>query len=84
MLLLDLPNELLQSLAEALELERHINAFTQTNRRLYNLLNTYLYRHNVHQLGSSALLWAAERGQKATVQKLLKEGANTDIISVEE
>ncbi|KAK9357577.1 hypothetical protein V1504DRAFT_54082 [Lipomyces starkeyi] len=48
--LLDLANKLLQSIAECLGLERDINAFTQTNRRLYILLNPYLYRHNIQQL----------------------------------
>src|SRR5215471_14311366 len=75
MRLLDLANELLQTIAENLESEEDINAFALTNRRLYTLLNAYLYRHNVRQLGSSALLWAAERGQEATAQKLLNEGA---------
>lgn len=59
--LLDLANELLHRISENLELERDINAFAQANRRLYRLLNGYLYRYNVpvQQSGSSALLWAA-------------------------
>ena len=74
--LLNWPNELLQIAAENLQTQKDINAFTQTNRRLYNLLNDYLYRHNVRQFGSSALLWAAKHGQEATAQKLLDGGAN--------
>src|SRR4051794_16325897 len=77
--LLDLADELLQFIAEILELERDISAFARTNHRLYNLLNTYLYRHNVRQLGSSALLWTAIHGQEATAQKLLEEGANVQV-----
>jgi ankyrin repeat protein len=76
--LLHLPHELLWSLAEILESETDINAFTQTNRRLYNLLNTYLYRHNIQQSRISALLWAAKRGQDVTTRKLLEEGAEPD------
>ncbi|MCJ1385017.1 hypothetical protein MMC17_008135 [Xylographa soralifera] len=79
LILLDLPNECLQSIAEFLKSERDINAFAQTNDRLYSLLNTYLYRHNVH-FGSLALLWAASRGQDATAKKLLAEGANVQAV----
>jgi hypothetical protein len=74
--LLDLPNELLRDISEYLESERCINAVAQANRRLYYLLDSYLYGYNVQQSGSSALLWAAECGQEATAQKSLKEKAN--------
>ena len=76
--LLDLPNELLQDISDSLKLERDINAFTRTNRRLYNLLNQYLYRYNVQFFGSSALPWAAECGQAGTAQKLLGAGADAN------
>ena len=74
-MLLRLPNELLQCVAENLDLAEHINAFARTNTRLYNLLNRYLYRYDIQQCGSSALLWAARHGQEATARKSLKEGA---------
>ncbi|KAK2751869.1 hypothetical protein FQN54_008541 [Arachnomyces sp. PD_36] len=74
--LLDLPNELLEHITEYLELEPDINVLCQTNRRLYGLFDNCLYRHNVAQSGSSALLWAAAVGREVTVLKLLKEGAN--------
>lgn len=76
MTLLDLGNELLLAIAENLELERDINTFVRANRRLYNLLNAYVYRHNVQKFGSSGLLWAANCGQEAAAQKFLKEEAN--------
>jgi ankyrin repeat protein len=76
--LLDLANELLQFIAENLELERDINAFTQTNRRLYNLLNTYLYSNNVRQFRSLALLWTARYGHEAVVKLLLEKGAELE------
>lgn len=79
LILLDLPNECLQCIAEFLKSEKDINAFAQTNHRLYDVLNTYLYRRNV-QLGSSALLWAASRGKDATAQILLAEGANFQVL----
>jgi hypothetical protein len=47
MLLLNLPNKLLRNILEYLESERYINAIAQANRRLYDLLDSYLYRYNV-------------------------------------
>ena len=78
MQLLNLANELLQSIADCLEVQRDINAFTQTNRQLHTLLNPYLYQHNIQRFGSSALLWAAKHGQEATAQILLAQGANIE------
>jgi ankyrin repeat protein len=74
--LLNLPNELLQNISENLESERDINVIAQANCRLYCLLDSYLYRYNVQQSGSSALLWAARHGQEVTARKLLREKAN--------
>jgi hypothetical protein len=71
--LLDLPNELVQDISEYLKSERDINAIAQANRRLYCLLDSYLYRYNVQQSGSSALLWAARHGQEATAQKAIRD-----------
>ena len=67
--LLDLPNELLRNISENLESERDINAIAQANRRLYCLLDSYLYRYNIQQSGSSALLWAARHGQEVTAAR---------------
>ncbi|KAI7969504.1 hypothetical protein EIK77_005134 [Talaromyces pinophilus] len=73
--LLALPNELLLAVARWLDLERDINALARTNRRLYLLLNSHLYRYNVQHSNSSALLWAAEYKQTKTAQKLVWEHA---------
>jgi Ankyrin repeats (3 copies) len=78
MALLDLASELLLCISENLELERDINAFTRTNHHLYNLLNPYLYRHDIRLFRSSALRWAAEHGQEGTARKMLREGADTE------
>ena len=80
--LLDISNELLLCISENLESERDINAFTRTNRRLYYLLNGYLYRHNIQKSGGSALSWVAEHGREATAQRLLEEGANIQVKTV--
>ena len=42
--LLGLANELLLSIADSLDSERSINSIARTNRRLYLLLNDYLYK----------------------------------------
>jgi ankyrin repeat protein len=75
--LLNLPNELLRDISEYLESERDINAVARANHRLYCLLDSCLYRYNVQESGSSALLWAARHDQEATAQKSLREKANT-------
>lgn len=43
MLLLHLPNKLLQRIAEEVEFAEHINALAGTNTRLYNLLNPSIF-----------------------------------------
>jgi len=65
--LLGLANEILLAMAEQLELERHINAFSRTN---------HLYRYNVQRSGNSALFWAATNGQETTAQNSVSEGAD--------
>jgi ankyrin repeat protein len=74
--LLNLPNELLQDITEYLKSERDINAVARANRRLYRLLDSYLYRYNARQSRRSAMLWAARHDQEATAQRSLRESAN--------
>jgi ankyrin repeat protein len=82
--LLNLVNKLLLSISENLESERDINAFSQTNRRLHSVLNTYLYRYNVLRLGSLGLCWATQHGHEIAVQRflevklMLEKSANVD------
>jgi hypothetical protein len=66
MLLLNLLIKILLLIAENLQVEGDINAFAWTNNRLYSILNPYLYRHNVKREDSTALTWAAKRGQDMT------------------
>src|SRR5438045_87512 len=78
--LLDLANELLLCIAENLESERDINAFTRTSplpllSPKWLSLPTQQAKYN-----KSALLWAATRGREATVQKLIAEGANFEVM----
>ncbi len=80
MALLELANELLLSIAEALGSETDINAFVQLNRRCFQLLNPYLYRFNVQQNRSLALFWAAKRGELNTVVRL--DYSTKELISI--
>jgi ankyrin repeat protein len=71
-----LPAEILLYVANILKSESDINAFARVNRRLHNVLNSYLYSHNVQCGGSSALWWAVRHGEKKTAQNSLSEGAD--------
>ncbi|CAH0047412.1 unnamed protein product [Clonostachys solani] len=78
--LLDFPNEILKEIAEWLWEEADLNALLRTNRRLYNLLDTYLYSHNLHRMeldeiweSNTALVKTADRsGPEATYRKALE------------
>jgi Ankyrin repeats (3 copies) len=77
--LLALVNELLLSIADFLDSERSINALARTNRRLYLLLNDYLYKHNVIKGESSALCWAAKCGQSGSAAKSIAQAGNVNV-----
>lgn len=77
--LLALANELLLSIADSLDSERSINAIARTNRRLYLLLNDYLYKHNVIKGASSAVWWAAKCGQSGSVVKSIAQAGNVNV-----
>jgi ankyrin repeat protein len=77
--LLALANELLLSIARSLDSERSINAFARTNRRLYLLLNDFLYKHNVIEGKSSALWWAARCGQSGAAAKSIAQAGNVNV-----
>lgn len=85
-MILRLPNELLQSIAENLQSTWHVNALVRTSTRLYSLLNSFLYRYDMQKCGSSALLWAATHGKAATALnheadvQTLSESSRTPLI----
>jgi ankyrin repeat protein len=74
--LLRLPNELLGCITEYLGSTGDINAFARSNRQLYRALNSYLYRRNIEESESSALIWAAQNNQLGTAQRLLEQHTN--------
>ncbi|CAI7656274.1 unnamed protein product [Penicillium crustosum] len=70
-----LPTELLLTIAESLPGQKDISAFTQTTKRTYSVLQLYLYKNNIQNHGTSALLWAAKNGHTVLTQKMLDAGA---------
>lgn len=72
MSLLQLPNEIILYIAH------HIGSpysLTLVNRKFYRLLHHTLYRYNVKYRGSSAIAWAAKKGDLVMMKRLLFEGA---------
>jgi ankyrin repeat protein len=72
MLLPDLPNELLCQICEVLDTVQDITSFSQLNHHLHRLTEDHLYRFDVQEGKSSALLWAATHGRLQTAKKALK------------
>ena len=79
-ILLGLPNELLLTVADHVHELRHLNAFAQTSRQLYHLLNCMLYARDVRKSQGLALHWAAKQGLKQTAHLSFAEGARIQSI----
>ncbi|KAL4761366.1 ankyrin repeat domain-containing protein [Aspergillus foveolatus] len=75
MLFLDLPDELLLLVGEVIPLQRDLSSLTKTNRRLYCLLSDLLLKINMQDSNSSALVYAAQHGNLAVVQRMVELGA---------
>ncbi|GKZ24621.1 hypothetical protein AbraIFM66951_012025 [Aspergillus brasiliensis] len=72
----NLPLELLMWVAGYLTTQRDISHLMQTTKRLYHAMHPFLCEYNVQYDGSSALPWAAKKGDIRFVTKLLAVGAN--------
>lgn len=77
--LLALHNEIFFLVAEFLQYDWNISSLSQVNRRLYLLLNSYVYEYNRSHFDSSLLRWAAEHGSEIVARKMLDIGAATAI-----
>jgi hypothetical protein len=77
---LGLPNELILEIACHLSTEKDISNLNQTNRRLYGVLNRFLYRWNLQHcspLKQSAVEFTIRNGHEAVfVNLLLDQGAD--------
>lgn len=76
MLFLDLPDELLLLVGKVIPLQRDLSSLTKTNRRLYCLLSDLLLKINMQDSNSSALVYAAQHGNLAVVQRMVELGAD--------
>jgi ankyrin repeat protein len=77
--LLDIPNELLLSIAEFINSQTDLSHLSQANSQLYRALEDYRYAYNVKHDGCSALFWAAFWGHNRIVRLCLQNGAPIDI-----
>lgn len=76
--LLYLSNELLLIIVTSFKYESDIHSLMQTCGRLYFLLESSLYQHNVRNSSSIILGWAALNGVASIVEKMLVAGASPD------
>jgi ankyrin repeat protein len=74
----DLPTELVLLLGASLETERDINALSRTSRRLFNILNSYLYAYDCRN-SNSALGFAAMEGIEATARMSIQQGGKVEV-----
>lgn len=75
--LTDLPNEILQTIANNLETESQTNRFLLTSREIYSRLNDWFYMRNIRQ-GSWGLFDAAYNGALDTAKRFLRLGADAN------
>ncbi|KAJ5346217.1 hypothetical protein N7452_004221 [Penicillium brevicompactum] len=76
-----LPGELLFLVARFLEKEKDISSLSRTCRKCYLPLKSFLYHHD-SLLGSSALLWAAQRGMEMTARICIGNGAYVEVTDI--
>jgi hypothetical protein len=76
MSLLDLPNELLLSIAGSLRCVSGIRALVCANRRLYVLLNAYLQEYHIQISSYPILPWATYHRITNAILKFLELEAN--------
>ena len=74
--LINLPRELILEVAAFLDSNHNLNICIWTCRRLYGVLNPYLYHQNKNHGGSLALWWALPRAQLDTVWRALAYSAD--------
>ncbi|PGG95273.1 ankyrin [Blastomyces parvus] len=76
MAFLNLPAELILSIADQIPNKRDLSNLCQTCRDLRSILNNYIYRHDARSAEPQSLIWAAYKGHKAIARKALSNGVN--------
>lgn len=79
--LVSLPTELLLTVAESLPNQKDLSDFVQTTKRTYTVLQPYLYKNNIQNHGTSALLWAAKHGHTTLTKRMLDAGASISALN---
>ncbi|KAK2811327.1 hypothetical protein FQN50_002203 [Emmonsiellopsis sp. PD_5] len=74
--LLNLPHEILLSIADALHKESDIYALARLNHYTLDIFLPHLYQRNIRYSAASALQWAADHGQQPATKLLLSLGAD--------
>ncbi|KAL3443327.1 ankyrin repeat-containing domain protein [Aspergillus insuetus] len=77
--LLDIPNELVLSVAEFIDSQTDLSHLSQANSQLYHTLENHRYAYNVKHDSCSALFWAAFWGRDRIVRLCLQNGAPVDV-----
>ncbi|KAJ6120549.1 hypothetical protein N7523_004829 [Penicillium sp. IBT 18751x] len=73
-LLTTLPTELLLTIAKHIKSQRDINSFVRTSRRLWTVINHYLYHFNIVKHKGFGIVKAAEKNQPVSVQYFMDAG----------
>lgn len=73
MSLSDLPNELILEVVLYFDFEEDINSLARTTKRLYSVLNSYLYRHNIKHYDALGFESACKSRRSASVRKFFNE-----------
>ncbi|KAH8662681.1 ankyrin repeat-containing domain protein [Ilyonectria robusta] len=79
MQLLELPTELIESIAQNVDSSADLNALCRTSRRFYRILDKHLYSRDARQ-GCRALRWSAKIGITTTLRKSLKHGVDVNYL----
>jgi ankyrin repeat protein len=74
-----LPVELMLNIASNLG-AAELSSLARTCRGLNNLLSPLLYKHNVQEQNSDAVLWACEHNSIGTFERLREAGAKFDFV----
>jgi hypothetical protein len=76
MSLSNLPDEILELVAEYLLTLGDLCSFSRVSRRFWLISNPLLYRLDALEYRSSAMVWGARHGIFATLERSLRSGGN--------
>ncbi|KAH8430102.1 ankyrin repeat domain-containing protein [Aspergillus melleus] len=77
--LFELPEDVLLSITDEVDGSTDLLSLCRTSKTLLRITLGVLYRFNIQQQGSSALLWAASKDEITVIQALLGYGADINV-----